>query len=113
MWFHAGDIVAVEASPGHDIGIVTLTGEVVRIQMHRKRINPASEEMKKVYRKARISDIEKWISVVAQEDQTMHRARRIASRIGLKMKINDVEYQGDGTKAIFITRPMKGSTSGN
>ena len=100
-WFHAGDIVAVEASPGHDIGIVTLTGEVVRLQMRKKRVNPASDEMKKVYRKARISDIEKWISMVGQEDQTMHRARRIASRIGLKMKINDVEFQGDGTKAIF------------
>ncbi len=100
-WFNEGDIVAVEASPGHDIGIITLTGEVVRLQMRRKRVNPASDDIKKVYRKARISDIEKWISMVDQEDQTMHRARRIASRIGLKMKINDVEYQGDGTKAIF------------
>ncbi|HNS17121.1 MAG TPA: regulatory iron-sulfur-containing complex subunit RicT [Bacteroidales bacterium] len=100
-WFHAGDIVAVEASPGHDIGIVTLSGEVVRWQMRKKRVNPGSEELKKVYRKARISDIEKWISVVGQEDQTMHNARHIVSRIGLKMKLNDVEYQGDGTKAIF------------
>jgi cell fate regulator YaaT (PSP1 superfamily) len=98
---HTGDIVAVEAAPGHDIGIVTLTGEVVRLQMKRKRVNPASEELKKVYRKARISDIEKWIDVVEQEDKAMHRSRRTASRIGLKMKINDVEYQGDGTKAIF------------
>ncbi len=100
-WFHTGDIIAVEASPGHDIGIVALAGEVARLQMRRKRVNPASDDMKKVYRKARISDIEKWISVVELEDQTMHKARRIASQIGLKMKINDVEYQGDGTKAIF------------
>jgi cell fate regulator YaaT (PSP1 superfamily) len=101
MAFYTGDIVAVEASPGHDIGIVTLSGEVVRFQMKRKHVNPNSEELKKVYRKARISDIEKWISVVEQEDNVMHRSRRIAARIGLKMKINDVEYQGDGTKAIF------------
>ncbi|MBP6979242.1 MAG: hypothetical protein KBB71_13115 [Lentimicrobiaceae bacterium] len=101
IWFQSGDIVAVEASPGHDIGIVTLAGEVVRLQMRKKKVNPSSEDIKKVYRKARISDIEKWISVVELEDQTMHKARRIASRIGLKMKINDVEYQGDGTKAIF------------
>lgn len=100
-WFHPGDIVAVEATPGHDIGIVTLSGEIVRLQMRRKRINPDSNDIKKVYRKARISDIDKWISVVELEDKTMLQSRQIAMNIGLKMKINDVEYQGDGTKAIF------------
>jgi len=96
-----GDIVAVEASPGHDIGIVTLTGEVVRIQMKRKRINPEKDEVKRVYRKARLSDIEKWITSVEAEDHTMFRTREIAYDLGLKMKINDVEYQGDNTKAVF------------
>jgi cell fate regulator YaaT (PSP1 superfamily) len=96
-----GDIVAVEAAPGHDIGIVSLKGELVRFQMRKKRVNPRAEEVKKVYRKARMSDIEKWISAVAREDATMLQARQIAVGLGLKMKIDDVEYQGDGTKAIF------------
>ncbi|MCX6234668.1 MAG: regulatory iron-sulfur-containing complex subunit RicT [Bacteroidetes bacterium] len=98
---HTGDIVAVEAAPGHDLGIVTLTGEVVRIQMKKRKINPASEDIKKVYRKARTSDIEKWITAVENEDITMFKARKMAGQLNLKMKVNDVEYQGDGTKAIF------------
>jgi len=101
MDLNIGDIVAVEASPGHDIGIVSLTGEVVRFQMKRKRVNLETEEIKKVYRKARLSDIEKWISAVDAENKTMFRTRKIAEDLGLKMKINDVEYQGDNTKAIF------------
>jgi cell fate regulator YaaT (PSP1 superfamily) len=96
-----GDIVAVEASPGHDIGIVSLTGEVVRFQMRKKKVNPDADEIKKVYRKSRLSDIEKWIAAVECEFPTMEKARVIAGNLGLQMKINDVEYQGDNTKALF------------
>lgn len=96
-----GDIVAVEASPGHDIGIVTLTGEACRLQMKKKNIDPASESIRKVYRKARATDIEKWVSSAEQEQDTMFKSRVSASELGLQMKISDVEYQGDGTKAIF------------
>jgi cell fate regulator YaaT (PSP1 superfamily) len=98
---YMGDIVAVEASPGHDIGVVTLTGEVVKLQMRKRRIDPDSADIKKVYRKARLTDIEKWISAVSKEDNTLHRARKIASELNLKMKINDIEFQGDDTKCIF------------
>ncbi len=96
-----GDIVAVEASPGHDIGIITLTGEVVRLQMKSKQADPENQELKKVYRRAKVSDIEKWVAAVKQEDATMHRSREIALSLNLEMKISDVEYQGDRTKAIF------------
>jgi cell fate regulator YaaT (PSP1 superfamily) len=96
-----GDIVAVEASPGHDIGIVTLTGEVVKLQLKKKKINYQNTECKKVYRKAKISDIEKWVGSVKQEDNTMLRSRGMASSLRLSMKISDVEYQGDRTKATF------------
>lgn len=96
-----GDIVAVESSPGHDIGIVTLAGEACRIQMKKKGVDPGLETMRKVYRKARATDIEKWISSVEAEDNTMFRSRHAAEDLGLEMKISDVEYQGDGTKAIF------------
>ncbi len=96
-----GDFVAVEASPGHDIGVVTLTGDACRIQMKKKNIDPSSENIKKVYRKARATDIEKWISSVEIEDKTMFRSRQSADELELEMKISDVEYQGDGTKAIF------------
>ncbi len=96
-----GDIVAVEASPGHDIGIVTLTGEVVRLQLKNKKVDPGDNELRKVYRKAKVSDIEKWVTAVKQEDSTMHRSREIALSLNLEMKISDVEYQGDRTKAIF------------
>jgi cell fate regulator YaaT (PSP1 superfamily) len=96
-----GDIIAVEASPGHDIGIVSLVGDLVRFQMVKKKINPNAEDLNRVYRKARLTDIEKWISSVESENTTMFKAREIASRLSLQMKINDVEYQGDGTKAIF------------
>lgn len=98
---HAGDIIAVEANPGHDIGIVTLTGEVVRHQMKRKNIDPKNDEVKKVYRKARPGDVEKWITAVSKEDRAMFKTREIASGLNLKMKVNDVEFQGDDTKAIF------------
>jgi len=96
-----GEFLAVEASPGHDIGIVTLAGEACRIQMKKKGVDPASENIKKVYRKARATDIEKWISSVESEDNTMFRSRQTADELELAMKISDVEYQGDGTKAVF------------
>jgi cell fate regulator YaaT (PSP1 superfamily) len=97
----AGDIVAVESSPGHDIGIITLTGETARLQMKKKGIDPNSEDISKVYRKARLSDIEKWINAVKLEDLTMQKTKAIANDLNLEMKFNDIEYQGDNTKAIF------------
>lgn len=96
-----GDIVAVEASPGHDIGIITLTGELVLLQMKKNNIAPASYEFRRVYRKAKQADIEKWEEARGMERQTMLEARSIAQKLGLNMKIGDVEYQGDRTKAIF------------
>ncbi len=99
--YRTGDIVAVEANPGHDIGIVCLTGEIVRLQMRRRNVDAKRDEIRKVYRKARLGDVEKWITAVEKEDNTMFKARQIAARLDLKMKINDVEYQGDDTKAIF------------
>jgi len=101
MDFQAGDIVAVEASPGHDIGIISAIGEVVKLQIKRKRIQTRPEEFKKVYRKARVSDIEKWALAIRSEEPVMLKTRKISSRLNLNMKINDVEYQGDNTKAIF------------
>lgn len=96
-----GDIVAVEASPGHDIGIVTLAGEIIDKQEHKGKHKPGREELKKVYRKARETDIEKWKEAISHEEDTMLSSRKLASGIGLNMKIGDVEYQGDNTKAIF------------
>ncbi len=95
------EIVTVEASPGHDVGIVALTGEMARLQMRRKNFDPEKAALKKVYRHARFSDIEKWLSAVGQEQSTLQGTRRIAGELGLEMKVNDVEYQGDRTKAIF------------
>ena len=95
-----GDIVAVEASPGHDIGVVTLTGRLVPLQM--KKTNIRSEaDIKRVYRKARQTDMEKYYEAKAREHNTMIEARQIALDLHLQMKIGDVEYQGDGNKAIF------------
>ncbi len=96
-----GDIVAVEASPGHDIGIISLTGDMVARQMKRIGFNPQNGEFKKIYRKARPYDIEKWQEAIALEHETMIRSRQIAADMGLDMKIGDVEYQGDKIKAIF------------
>jgi cell fate regulator YaaT (PSP1 superfamily) len=96
-----GDLVAVEANPGHDIGIVTLTGETVKLQMRKKGFKYNNPNTKKIYRKARPADIEKWEMAKALEEPTMHKAREIAFKLGLVMKICDVEYQGDKTKAIF------------
>ena len=96
-----GDIIAVEASPGHDIGIVSLTGELVLMQMKKYGILPDSEDLKKIYRKAKPADIDKWKETIALEHDTMIRSRKIAEKLNLDMKIGDVEYQGDKTKAIF------------
>lgn len=96
-----GDIVAVEASPGHDIGIVSLTGDMVARQMRRVGFNPYNGEFKKIYRKAKPYDIERWQEAIALEHETMIAARQIAAEMGLNMKIGDVEYQGDKIKAIF------------
>ncbi|MBO6044834.1 MAG: hypothetical protein J6P69_03165 [Bacteroidales bacterium] len=96
-----GDMVIVEATNGHDLGIVTLEGPVVARQMRCKGINPETTEFKKIYRKARQNDIVKWQEAIAREQDTMIKARRIAAEMGLEMKIGDVEFQGDGSKAIF------------
>ena len=96
-----GDKVVVEAASGYDLGFVSLEGPLVVKQMQRRRIDPASYEFKKIYRNARPSDIEKWMAATAREQATMIEARRIAATMGLDMKIGDVEFQGDGTKAIF------------
>ena len=96
-----GDIVAVEATPGHDIGIISLTGDMVAKQMRRVGFNPLNGEFKKIYRKAKPYDIERWQEAIALEHETMIRSRQIAADMGLDMKIGDVEYQGDKIKAIF------------
>ena len=97
----AGDLVVVEAQNGHDLGIVTLEGPVVLEQLARHRIDPATYEFRRIYRKAKILDIERWQEAISREQKTMIRARQLAARLGLDMKIGDVEFQGDGTKAIF------------
>ena len=95
-----GDIVAVEATPGHDIGVVTLTGQLVPLQIKKACLKPGTE-IKRVYRKVRPLDMEKYEEAKAREQDTMIRSRQIAKSLGLDMKIGDVEYQGDGGKAIF------------
>ncbi|MFA8451104.1 MAG: stage 0 sporulation family protein [Bacteroidales bacterium] len=98
---HEGDIVAVEATPGHDIGIVCLIGDAVRLQVEKKRAQIKKPEFRKIYRKAKPNDIEKWFVGIEKEDNTMSKSREIVSNLELEMKINDVEFQGDNTKAIF------------
>lgn len=99
--FRIGDILVVEAQNGCDVGIVTLNGPELSRQMIREKIDPKTYEFKKIYRKARTADIEKWQEAIAREHQTMIRSRQMAADLNLNMKIGDVEYQGDGTKAIF------------
>lgn len=96
-----GDLVAVEANPGHDIGTVSLTGRLAELQMKKLKLNPEIYSFKKIYRIAKDVDIDKWRSAQDKEKSTMIRARQIAKDLGLDMKIGDVEYQGDKTKAIF------------
>lgn len=95
-----GDIVAVEATPGHDIGVVTLTGRLVPLQMRKANLK-SDTDIKRIYRKAKPVDMEKYEEAKAKEHETMIRSRQIALNLNLNMKIGDVEYQGDGNKAIF------------
>ena len=96
-----GDLVVVEAASGHDLGIVTLEGPIVGRQMKCKGVDVKKTELKTIYRKARPFDIQRWQEAIAREQETMIRARVLANNLGLEMKIGDVEFQGDGTKAIF------------
>ncbi len=96
-----GDLVAVEANPGHDIGIVSLTGELVAEQIKKYKVTTLNGELRKIYRLARQMDIEKWRQAISLEYKTMIQSRKIATDLQLDMKIGDVEYQGDCTKAIF------------
>ena len=96
-----GDVVAVEGSPGHDIGVVSLGGELVKVQMKKRKVSIDSEDIKKIYRKASQRDIEIWEKARNRELETQKRGREILGRLGLKMKLSDVEFQGDGNKATF------------
>ena len=96
-----GDLVMVEAVSGLDLGIVTLEGPIVGRQMKNKGLDPDTADLKKIYRRARQSDIDRWQESIAREQETMIKARSIAAEMGLEMKIGDVEFQGDGSKAIF------------
>ena len=96
-----GDIIAVESSPGHDIGEVTLVGRLVLLQMKKYNVNPEKIEIRRVYRKAKETDLEKYQEAKGKEQATMIKARQIAESLNLNMKIGDVEFQGDGNKAIF------------
>lgn len=96
-----GDLVIVEAVNGHDLGIITLAGPIMAKQLASRRISTETYEFKKIYRRAKTFDIEKWQEAIAREHDVMIRARQIAAELQLDMKIGDVEFQGDGTKAIF------------
>jgi len=96
-----GDVVATEASPGHDVGMVTLTGELVKVQMKKKKVKIDSEDVKKIYRKANQKDIDIWTNSREKEEPMKVRARQLAIELKLKMKISDIEFQGDGSKATF------------
>ena len=95
-----GDIVAVEANPGHDVGVVTLTGRLVKLQIKKANLK-SQDDIKRIYRIAKQVDLDKWQEAKSREHATMIQSRQIAKDLGLKMKIGDVEYQGDGNKAIF------------
>ncbi|WP_149273884.1 PSP1 domain-containing protein [Pareuzebyella sediminis] len=96
-----GDIVATQAQSGHDVGMVTLVGELVKVQMKRKKVDPKDKELPKIYRKASQNDIDKWQKCRGREEEIKKRAREIAIILRLQMKISDVEFQGDGSKATF------------
>jgi len=96
-----GDVVAVEASPGHDIGVVALTGQLVHHQMRKNNVKNDPTDSKKIYRHAKPNDIDKWMESISREHNTMLKSRQITADLKLDMKIGDVEFQGDGTKAIF------------
>ncbi|MHC1779745.1 MAG: stage 0 sporulation family protein [Bacteroidales bacterium] len=96
-----GDVVVVEAVNGHDVGIISLSGPVILSQLRRNNIDIKSYEFRKIFRKAKSLDIERWQEAIAREHKTMIRSRELAASLNLNMKIGDVEFQGDGTKAIF------------
>ncbi|OQD44197.1 PSP1 domain-containing protein [Croceivirga radicis] len=96
-----GDVVATQAKSGHDIGTVTLTGELVKIQMKKKKVDPTDDALPKIYRKATEKDIDIWISSREREEAIKKRSREIAISLNLQMKLSDVEFQGDGSKATF------------
>ncbi|MCR4659504.1 MAG: hypothetical protein K5650_04325 [Bacteroidales bacterium] len=96
-----GDVVAVEGMPGHDVGIVSLTGEVCRLQMKKQKVDPDSENMRRLFRRAKPADIERWVNALREEQDAIIKTRNIAADLGLDMKVNDVEFQGDHSKAIF------------
>lgn len=96
-----GDVVAVEGQPGHDVGIVSLSGELCRLQMRKHRINPESENIKKLFRRAKDTDIDRWAETLKEERAALIRTRQIVADMHLDMKVNDVEFQGDHSKAIF------------
>ena len=96
-----GDVIAVESSPGHDIGTISLTGELVKVQMRKKDVGFDSEEIKQIYRKASQKDIDTWTTSRDKEQDLQQKSRLIINRLGLQMKLSDVEYQGDGNKATF------------
>lgn len=98
---YEGEAVVVDASPGYDVGMVSIAGELVRLQMQKKGIFPKSNDIKNVLRKATEKDLEKWKEAKSREDTAMHEARVVAYDLKLKMKISDVEYQGDLSKAVF------------
>lgn len=98
---HIGDLIAVEGSPGHDIGTVSLTGELVKLQMKKTGFNYRTAEGRAIYRKARENDISKWKEAIEREDRFMRHCRKAAKELGLEMKCSDVESQGDGSKATF------------
>ena len=97
-----GDIVATEAAPGHDVGVISLVGELVRVQMKKKKVRQDSNEVLKVYRKATQRDIDIWQEAREREEKMKVRAREIAIRLNLQMKISDIEFQGDASKATFF-----------
>ncbi|MGB0884515.1 MAG: PSP1 domain-containing protein [Flavobacteriales bacterium] len=102
LMLKTGDVVTVEGDPGHDVGVVSLAGAVVRLQLRKKKVDKNSDQIKKLYRKSNQNDIDKWHVARKREDEAMYRTRALADEQGLKMKISDVEFQGDNTKAIFF-----------
>lgn len=98
---YTGDVIVVEGNPGYDVGVITLAGELVKHQMNRKGVNSESSDIKKVYRKATQEDIDKWQEARKLESVTLQETRTFATKLGLQMKLGDVEYQGDKGKAVF------------
>ncbi|MGB0999545.1 MAG: regulatory iron-sulfur-containing complex subunit RicT [Flavobacteriales bacterium] len=102
LMLKTGDVVTVEGDPGHDVGVVSLAGAVVRLQLRKKKVDKTSDQIKKLYRKSTQNDIDKWHIARERENEAIYRTRALAEEQGLKMKISDVEFQGDNSKAIFF-----------